>query len=411
MIAMMYLYTEPYTCYFYKENQILLYNTLDKKAVKMEVDETLRSIAEELVKEKIVPIHDDVLKYPSISHFIHILRDSFNGDVLSIADGQVIPAIFHPIINNQRAFERLMKVDKINIDNQVMNYLEEVYVYVNGNGGKEAYPSFLQVPSYMYQTENIDGNSLVNWLDSIHDKQINQLNLLGGDVLTHPYYNEIFKVAKQKSHEIILHYRYDLFKAEYIQVLDEIDKLVLIIPMHFVSETVLKEKVSALQDCLNIQWLFLINSEDEYLHAEALCEQYRIDNYMFKPIFNGKNLSFFEDFIFMDETEILGLQPTKREIYANQTINRNEFGRITVLPNGDIYANPNKNRLGTIYEDRMHDIIFKEMNEGASWLNIRKEQPCCGCIYQWLCPSPSHYEDVIGKPNLCHVKHLNKGTI
>lgn len=408
---MMYLYTEPYTYYFYKENKILLYNTLDKKAVKMEVDETLRSIAEELVKEKIVPIHDDVLKYPSISHFIHILRDSFNGDVLSIADGQVIPAIFHPIINNQRAFERLMKVDKINIDNQVMNYLEEVYVYVNGNGGKEAYPSFLQVPSYMYQTENIDGNSLVNWLDSIHDKQINQLNLLGGDVLIHPYYNEIFKVAKQKSHEIILHYRYDLFKAEYIQVLDEIDKLVLIIPMHFVSETVLKEKVSALQDCLNIQWLFLINSEDEYLHAEALCEQYRIDNYMFKPIFNGKNLSFFEDFIFMDEIEVLGLQPTKREIYANQTINRNEFGRITVLPNGDIYANPNKNRLGTIYEDRMHDIIFKEMNEGASWLNIRKEQPCCGCIYQWLCPSPSHYEDVIGKPNLCHVKHLNKGTI
>lgn len=408
---MMYLYTEPYTYYFYKENKILLYNTLDKKAVKMEVDETLRSIAEELVKEKIVPIHDDVLKYPSISHFIHILRDSFNGDVLSIADGQVIPAIFHPIINNQRAFERLMKVDKINIDNQVMNYLEEVYVYVNGNGGKEAYPSFLQVPSYMYQTENIDGNSLVNWLDSIHDKQINQLNLLGGDVLTHPYYNEIFKVAKQKSHEIILHYRYDLFKAEYIQVLNDIDKLVLIIPMYFVSETVLKEKVSALQDCLNIQWLFLINSEDEYLHVEALCEQYRIDNYMFKPIFNGKNLSFFEDFIFMDEIEVLGLQPTKREIYANQTINRNEFGRITVLPNGDIYANPNKNRLGTIYEDRMHDIIFKEMNEGASWLNIRKEQPCCGCIYQWLCPSPSHYEDVIGKPNLCHVKHLNKGTI
>lgn len=285
-----------------------------------------------------------------------------------------------------------------------MNYLEEVYVYVNGNGEKEAYPSFLQVPSYMYQTENIDGNSLVKWLDSIHDKQINQLNLLGGDVLTHPSYNEIFKVAKQKSHEILLHYRYDLFKTEYIQVLNDIDKLVLIIPMHIVSETVLKEKVSVLQDCLNMQWLFLINSEDEYLHSEALCEQYMIENHLFKPIFNGMNLSFFEDFIFMDETEILGLQPTKREIYANQMINRNEFGRITVLPNGDIYANPNKNRLGTIYEDRMHDIIFKEMNEGSSWLNTRIDKPCCNCIYQWICPSPSNYEDVIGKPNLCHVK-------
>lgn len=123
-------------------------------------------------------------------------------------------------------------------------------------------------------------------------------------------------------------------------MLNDIDKQVLIIPLHFIPETVLEEKVSALQDCSNTQWLFLINSEDEYLHAEALCEQYMIENHLFKPIFNGKNSSFFEDFIFMDETEVLGLQPTKREIYANQTINKNEFGRITFLPNGDIYANP-----------------------------------------------------------------------
>lgn len=28
----------------------------------------------------------------------------------------------------------------------------------------------------------------------------------------------------------------------------------------------------------------------------------------------------------------------------------------------------------------------------------------CDCIYQWLCPSPSNYELVIGQPNLCHIK-------
>lgn len=101
---------------------------------------------------------------------------------------------------------------------------------------------------------------------------------------------------------------------------------------------------------------------------------------------------------------ILDLQPTKREIYANQTINRNEFGKITVLPNGDILANPNNKKLGTIKDDRIHDIIYREMTEGNSWLRIRDQKPCCDCIYQWLCPSPSNYESVIGKPNLCHVK-------
>lgn len=400
----MYLYTEPYTCYFYKENQILLYNTLDKKAVKIEVDETLRPIAEELVKEKIVPIDDDAFKYPSISHFIRVLRDSFNGDVLPIADGQAVPAIFHPIINNQRAFERLMRVDKINIDNQVMNYLEEVYVYLNGSGEKEAYPSYLQVPSYMHQTEDMNGVHLIDWLGSIHDKQINQLNILGGDILTHPYYNEIVSIAKQKSHEVLLHYRYDLLKTEYLDLLNDIDRLVLIIPMFHASKESITEKVLELQNLLKTQWIFLITSENEYLKAEALCEQIGITNYQFKPIYNGKNQSFFEDVVFMDEQEVQNLQPNKREIYVNQTINRNEFGRITVLPNGDIFANPNKNKLGNIQNDKMHDIIYKEMNEGSSWLNIRKEKPCCNCIYQWLCPSPSHYEDVIGKPNLCHIK-------
>lgn len=401
---MMYLYTEPYTCYFCKENQILLYNTLDRKTIKMEVDETLRPIAEELAKEKIVSIDKDTLKYPSISNFIRVLRDSFNGDILPIADGQAIPAIFHPIINNQRAFERLMKVDKINIDNQVMNYLEEVYIYLNGSGEKEAYPSYLQVPSYMHQTENIDGVRLINWLESVHDKQINQLNILGGDILAHPYYNEIVNIARQKSHEVFLHYRYDLLKTEYLHLLNDIKRLVLIIPMHHASKESITKKFLELQNQQNTQWIFLITSENEYLKTEALCEQIGITNYLFKPIYNGENLSIFKDVVFMNEQEVQNLQPNKREIYANQTINRNEFGRITVLPNGDIFANPNKNKLGNIQNDRMHDIIYKEMNEGSSWLNIRKEKPCCDCIYQWLCPSPSHYEDVIGKPNLCHIK-------
>ena len=400
----MYLYTEPYTCYFYKENQILLYNTLDRKTIKMEVDETLRPIAEELAKEKIVSIDKDTLKHPSISNFIRMLRDSFNGDVLPIANGQAVPAIFHPIINNQRAFERLMKVDKINIDNQVMNYLEEVYIYLNGSGEKEAYPSYLQVPSYMHQTEDMDGVCLINWLESIHDKQINQLNILGGDILAHPYYNEIVNIARQKSHKVLLHYRYDLFKIEYLHLLNDIDRLVLIIPMHHASKESITEKFLELQNQQNTQWIFLITSENEYLKTEALCEQTGITNYLFKPIYNGENLSFFKDVVFMDEQEVQNLQPNKREIYANQTINRNEFGRITVLSNGDIFANPNKNKLGNIQDDRMHNIIYKEMNEGSSWLNIRKEKPCCDCIYQWLCPSPSHYEDLIGKPNLCHIK-------
>lgn len=44
------------------------------------------------------------------------------------------------------------------------------------------------------------------------------------------------------------------------------------------------------------------------------------------------------------------------------------------------------------------------MDINTAWRRIREEEPCNLCLYQYLCPSPSNYEAVIGKTNLCHVK-------
>lgn len=74
------------------------------------------------------------------------------------------------------------------------------------------------------------------------------------------------------------------------------------------------------------------------------------------------------------------------------------------MPNGDVYANVNHSALGNISTHSIHGIVQKELEEGKSWLRIRNHAPCNTCIYQWLCPSPSDYEIVIGRPNLCRVK-------
>ncbi|MDE6215810.1 TIGR04150 pseudo-rSAM protein [Bacteroides sp.] len=402
---MLYLYTEPYTCYFYKRGKILLYNTLDKKLTLYEVDDELRSIAEMLWKEKGVLIEEKISQLSSVAHFVDVLRRSFNGDILPIAKKQVMPALFHPIVNNQRDFKRLQQVDKISIDNQVMNYLEEVYIYLNGIDEKKEYPAFMQTPSYWGQNADIDGRELIAWLGHVQNKQISQINLLGGDVLNHIHFEEIIDVARLKAHEINLYYRYDLFQEEYLHKLDqhEIDKLYIIVPMYMVDEALLYSKVESLKNWNLKQLIFLVVSEEEYLCAESLIVQYDIKDYIFKPLYNGNNLSFFEKEVFLNIEDIEGLTPTKREIYANQNINRNDFGRITILPNGKIYANPNKEALGIIGRDRVHNVIYRELTEGHSWLYIRNDKPCSDCIYQWLCPSPSNYEQAIGKPNLCHV--------
>ena len=74
-----------------------------------------------------------------------------------------------------------------------------------------------------------------------------------------------------------------------------------------------------------------------------------------------------------------------------------------IFSDGKVYANVYHEPLGTI-DDDIRELIYKEMDKGTSWRRIRDMKPCCDCVYQWLCPSPSNYELAIGKPNLCHVK-------
>ncbi|MBR5613144.1 MAG: hypothetical protein IKW43_08430, partial [Bacteroidaceae bacterium] len=103
------------------------------------------------------------------------------------------------------------------------------------------------------------------------------------------------------------------------------------------------------------------------------------------------------------EEDICNLHLSKREVFAHQAINTNAFGTLHIDVEGNVYGDLNGKCLG-VMEDGLYMLVYREMTEGNSWLRIRDQKPCCDCIYQWLCPSPSNYESVIGKPNLCHVK-------
>ncbi|MDO4754714.1 MAG: TIGR04150 pseudo-rSAM protein [Parabacteroides sp.] len=121
------------------------------------------------------------------------------------------------------------------------------------------------------------------------------------------------------------------------------------------------------------------------------------------PVYTGNNLHFFEECLYTDQESIAEITMDKREVFIRQKLNIHDFGLLTVMPDGKVYANPNHPSVGHIGETP-HAILYREITEGQSWLRIRDQKPCCDCIFQWLCPSPSHYENVIGKPNLCHVK-------
>lgn len=144
---------------------------------------------------------------------------------------------------------------------------------------------------------------------------------------------------------------------------------------------------------------YIVTSEEEY-NKVLECNRKNIN---IIPLYNGNNLHFFEKFLYIDKESIQDIALDKRDIFIHQKINIQNFGKLTVMPDGKVYANINHRPIGNI-NDSLHSIVYHEITEGNSWLQIRNEKPCCECIYQWLCPTPSSYEDVIRKTNLCTIK-------
>ena len=178
-----------------------------------------------------------------------------------------------------------------------------------------------------------------------------------------------------------------------------------------ISYTVLVSDYSAIDEHISIikqlpiSFIFLVRSEEDYEHATSCIERNELANIEITPIYTEDNLSFFEDNLYMDEEDISEIELSKREVFVRQKLNIFSFGNLIILPDDKIYANLNAPSIGNIKETP-HSIVYRELTEGKSWLKIRNEQPCCDCIYQWLCPSPSNYEAVIGKPNLCFIENI-----
>jgi pseudo-rSAM protein len=147
---------------------------------------------------------------------------------------------------------------------------------------------------------------------------------------------------------------------------------------------------------------FTVTSETNYNQIVGFIQKNKIEHYAIYPLYTGGNLNFFEDFIYLDKDDFNKLDLSKKDVFVNMAMNLHNFGKLTIMPDGKIFANVNDAPLGSI-NNSVYDIIYKEMAEGSSWLKIRDMKPCNECIYQWLCPSPSNYEFVLGKPNLCNL--------
>lgn len=397
---------QPYVFYFKNDYSALLYNTISGKYIIVSDIDALAIIEEMYIKKNlgVVEICEEQFKNIQIKKFIN---DSIQCEIckLTIKDiNDPKPIQLMPVLNLQKDIEKLSQDSERSIGEGILSYLSNITVFLNSICDQkcEYCLSFKNQFFHCYknvENEELDFELFVTFLNKIKYLPVRRLAITGGNILKYSKFDLLISFFKQNKIYPSFGLNYLNFKKE--EVINLSEYLIEI----FVSFPINEEKLkSVLEDnCKNHKIIFAISNEKEFLKANELISEHQSIEYEFQPFFNGNNLNFFEKNVYIEKEDLFEDVVPQRIIFARQKLNTNFFGSLFLLPNGNIKTNMNNDHIGNIMQDDLSKIIEKEMLSTHSWRYIRNLSPCNQCLYQFLCPSPSNYEFVIGKPNLCHI--------
>lgn len=370
---------EPYVFVGITSKCVILYNTLDGVIIESSSEEVLKLMQDVLKEENcgVILLKDERYQQEDINSFISEIREKYMGDKIEITYSSGKPVQLIPFCNYHDKQEIYKKHNFSSLKN-VLENLYEISIHVDLITDVAELISFLQ---------SIPGSPIINVVGNISEV-VNNRDLLSylnqrpspkniicnyNDVIVlQPTYENNF------SYQILVNFPIDFQKWNYSRNL-------------------------LLNQTLLIEYDFGVSSRDDCEQTEFLVKQSEINNYRLQPIFTGDNIQFFEENVFLTRDDIFSSTLTLKDFFSRQAMNIYDFGKINIMPNGNVYANLYHPVLGNINTNNIYEILHKEIEEGKSWLRIRDQAPCNNCVYQWFCPSPSNHEIAFGRPNLCNL--------
>lgn len=319
------------------------------------------------------------------------------------------PVQMMPVLNLQRDIDRLQKERERSMGEEIMLYLADTTFRIIDFCEQDCVfcGTYHQQCSHWKSAETkeeMDFILLKNLIAQTYSQPYSRFFLSGGNIFSYSYFDDLIDYCEKKAY-------YPTLSIHYKNVPEDIPKILAKFPLRIF--------VSAYQDdelCRNVirrlghsednEFICIVSSAKEYETYRILIDQEEVKNHRVVPFYDGGNFDFFKENVSLTEDDILENPISYRDIFARQKLNTHFFGSIEVEPNGDVYVPSFENMLGNVHRMSLSAILEKEFIFGTSWRKIRNEAPCTDCLYQFLCPSPSVYERVIGKSNLCHVVNL-----
>lgn len=391
--------------FIWKKGKVgMIYNSSNFKYFQFALDRRLGEICDQLNElselYKVVLTERD-LNAESLKSWIH--------NVLSIR-----AAVLEELTENYKvSLKPVLKVqydrDKI-LTHQDSSYiadcLREINIHltrsIQSDSEENYYKQFLYPQnSGTSKADFLNYRFLEKLLHYIPNKENVQINFVG-EIMNYPCINKLINLLHGRVNCISFYHKYHdgSLNVDKLQILRNFDNKI----YRKISDTGGLDwmRISEI-DFRTLKSIYIVQSEDELNEISSRINEVE---YELIPYYNGTNLDFFQNHVFIDADYFKNLRLSKRHVFINQALNANYFGKLELYVDGAIYSNPNFAKLGSV-DDDFSDILFNAFSEESGWFLTRKQAPCNNCVFQWLCPSPSNYELSLNRLDLCQMESHN----
>ena len=318
------LYLEPFVHGSVKNNHVLLYNTVNKKHLIFNDNNEIAGIVEQLIDPSngyVCSLTIDQQKSPVIRKFIDQLRKKYMGD------------LYQPEWSDSKPFnltpEPIVTKGELKLEHQ----LHEITFHLNTRADndlnifKNAAKQFI-FPIYSAGTS---ADLPIEVIQSVANQIITlpfaTINFTGSNIFTASSLENLSAIFKGTSFRRKFHI--PLFQLEQDQkiLLKKYDWLSLYItfPIDPEKHELLSNLLQNKEASKRIECYFIIQDAADVDNAIGLISDLSITHTFFKPFFNGENMRFFKDNVFISADDLQASQPSQKQIFSRISMNENDM--------------------------------------------------------------------------------------